>query len=109
MSGLYSGSGSSMYPEKSKQQQYMKKHLQGQDCIPEYTYKLTDETVHIRRIAGVVWDSKTAITDSHLALSKRKSEEAELIKETAHGLHREEIPVKYNSVDEYDEKANLML
>lgn len=60
--------------------------------MPKNTYRLTDETVHVLRITGVVWDGETPITDRHLALPKRKREEAEFIEETAHGLHREDIP-----------------
>lgn len=62
--------------------------------MPKNTYRLTDETVHILRITGVVWNGETSITDRHLAFPKRKREEAEFIEETAHGLHREDIPGK---------------
>ncbi len=32
---------------------------------------LTDKTVHVMGVAGVVWDCETSITDSNLALSER--------------------------------------
>lgn len=51
---------------------------------------LTDETVHILRVARVVWDSETSIADCHLALPKGKSEVTEFVEQTAHGLHRQE-------------------
>lgn len=53
-------------------------------------YVLTDETVHVLRIAGIVWDSETSIADCHLALPKGKSEVTKFIEQTAHGLHRHE-------------------
>lgn len=62
--------------------------------MPKNTYRLTDETVHVLRITGVVWNRETSITDRHLALPKRKCEEAEFIEETAHGLYREDTPGK---------------
>lgn len=43
------------------------------------TRLLTDETVHVLGVTGVVWDSETSITDSHLALPKRKCEVTQLI------------------------------
>lgn len=74
------------------------------------TYRLTDETVHVLRIAGVVWNSETSITDRHLALPKRKCEEAEFIEETAHCLYRENAPSKceLNIVIHYDDTEILI-
>lgn len=40
---------------------------------------LTDETVYFLGVAGIVRDGKAAITNSHLAITKRKGEEAKLI------------------------------
>lgn len=78
--------------------------------MPKNTYRLTDETVHVLRIAGVVWNSETPITDRHLAFPKRKCEEAEFIEETAHGLYREDTPGKcnLNIVNHYDDTGILI-
>lgn len=99
-----------MYPKKPKQEWHLR-DIYRHRILYQKTYRLTDETVHVLRIAGVVWNSETSITDSHLALSKWKSEEAELIEETAQCLYRENTPGKCDSniVDQYDDTAILML
>lgn len=103
MSGLISGSGSSMYPEKSMNKGCLVSsdtrkftfkltvtaHTQDVHAVHRAVCVLTDETVHVLRVAGVVWDSETSITDSHLALPKRKSEVAQFIEQTTHGLYRQ--------------------
>lgn len=78
--------------------------------MPKNTYRLTDETVHVLRIAGVVWNSKTSVTDRHLALPKRKREEAEFIEETAHGLYKEDTPGKcdLNIINHYEDTGILI-
>lgn len=47
---------------------------------------LTNETVHFLGVAGIVWDSETTVTDSHLALTEWQREEAQLIEQTTHSL-----------------------
>ncbi len=47
---------------------------------------LTDETVHVVRVAGVVRDGEAAVTDSHLTLSKRQREITQLIQQAAQSL-----------------------
>lgn len=37
-------------------------------------------------VAGVVWNGETAVTDSHLAFSKRQREEAQLVQQTSQSL-----------------------
>lgn len=49
---------------------------------------LTDETVHVLRVARVVWDCEASVADRHLALPKRQSEVTEFIQQTAHRLCR---------------------
>lgn len=49
---------------------------------------LTDETVHVLRVAGVVGDCEASVADGHLALPEGKSEVTEFIQQTAHGLRR---------------------
>lgn len=58
--------------------------------VDRHVCLLTDETVHVLRVARVVWDCETSITDGHLAFAKRKSEVAQFIEQTSHGLHRQE-------------------
>ncbi len=48
--------------------------------------ELTDETVHVVRVAGVVRDGEAAVTDSHLTLSKRQREITQLIQQAAQSL-----------------------
>lgn len=78
--------------------------------MPKNIYRLTDETVHVLRIARVVWNSEASVTDRHLALPKRKCEEAEFIEETAHSLYREDTPSKcdLNIVNHYDDTGILI-
>lgn len=66
--------------------------------------------MHVLRIAGVVWNSETSITDRHLALPKRKREEAEFIEKTAHGLYKEDTPGKcdLNIINHYEDTGILI-
>ena len=47
---------------------------------------LTDEAVHGLRVAGVVRDGEVAVTDGHLALTKRQGKVAQLVQQTTHCL-----------------------
>ncbi len=49
---------------------------------------LTNEAVKIIRVAGVIWNGETAITDGHLAFTKGQSEEAQLVQQTAQRLEK---------------------
>lgn len=49
---------------------------------------LTDETVHVLRVARVVRDGEAPVADCHLALPEGQSEVTEFIQQTAHGLWR---------------------
>ena len=49
---------------------------------------LTNEAVKIIRVAGVIWDRETAITDGHLAFTKGQSEEAQLVQQTPQRLEK---------------------
>lgn len=40
---------------------------------------LTDETVHVLRVPGIIWNGEVAVTDGHLTLPKRQSEVAQLV------------------------------
>lgn len=42
--------------------------------------------MYVMGVARIVWDGEAAITDSNLALTKRKSKEAKFIQETSQGL-----------------------
>ncbi len=42
----------------------------------------------IIRVAGVIWNGETAITDGHLAFTKGQSEEAQLVQQTAQCLEK---------------------
>lgn len=44
----------------------------------------------IIRVAGVIWNGETAITDGHLAFTKGQSEEAQLVQQTAQRLEKED-------------------
>lgn len=52
---------------------------------------LTDETVHVLRVARVVRDCEASVADCHLALPEGQSEVTEFIQQTAHGLCRLQI------------------
>lgn len=52
---------------------------------------LTDKTMHFLGVTRIVWDSEGTITDSHLALTKRKRKEAELIEQTTQSLKKQDI------------------
>lgn len=43
------------------------------------------QTMYVMGVARIVWDGEAAITDSNLALTKRKSEEAKFVQETSQG------------------------
>lgn len=49
--------------------------------------------MYVMGVARIVWDGEAAITDSNLALTKRKSEEAKFVQETSQGLENKETGV----------------
>lgn len=70
------------------------------------TAELTDETVHVVRVAGVVWDGEAAITDGHLTLSKRQCEITQLIQQAAQSLRTQAY--KSHCVSEHCKKTRRL-
>lgn len=52
--------------------------------------ELTYETVHVVRVAGIVWDGEAAVTDGHLTLSKGQCKITQLIQQAAQCLKHEQ-------------------
>lgn len=108
-----------MYPEGNSEQSTSRyvKHLKTSsaldECMRFCTHTtirtvcvLTDETVHVLRVARVVWDCEASVADRHLALPEGKSEVAEFIQQTAHRLCR----VQYqNTALKYESAPSVLL
>lgn len=45
--------------------------------------------MHIIGVAGVVWYGETAVTDGHLAFTKRQREEAQFVQQTSQSLQEQ--------------------
>ena len=65
---------------------------------------LTNEAVKIIRVAGVIWNGETAITDGHLAFTKGQSEEAQLVQQTAQRLEKTIICMPHHTEHKQREK-----
>ena len=58
----------------------------------------------IIRVAGVIWNGETAITDGHLAFTKGQSEEAQLVQQTAQRLEKTIICMPHHTEHKQREK-----
>lgn len=63
---------------------------------------LTDETVHVRGVARIVWNGEVAITDGYLTLAEGQCEETEFIEQTAHCLKEKKSPSHYTVIIQYN-------
>lgn len=88
----------------SSRQSFNKKNKKKQ--TNQIANQLTDETVHVVRVAGVVWDGEAAVTDGHLTLSKRQCEITQLIQQAAQSL-RTQI-YKSHCVSEHCKKTRQL-
>lgn len=68
--------------------------------------KLTHKAVQIIGVAGVVWYGETAVTDGHLAFSKRQREEAQLVQQTSQSLGEQSAREPVTQTNVKDSRTN---
>lgn len=63
--------------------------------------------MQIVRVARVIWNGETAITDGHLAFTKGQSEEAQLVQQTTQRLEKK-ITKTYQIPEQEKEEERLI-